>query len=88
MANPKQSFGLKSGEGGELIEALRKQYGVNDFTPPPSHPAWMMYLLQYTDPFMLMLIVAGILSFIAYSLDTTQPINLCTAGGLRVPGCG
>ena len=73
--DPKRSKGLSPGE----VVVRTEKYGKNDFTPPPKHPEWVKYLLHFTDPFMILLIVAGVLCFIAYSLDTTQALNLYSA---------
>lgn len=70
--DPRHSRGLTAAEATKRLE----EFGRNDFTPPPKHSEFVKYLLQFTDPFMIMLIVAGILCFISYSIDTNYPINL------------
>lgn len=105
---PKQSFGLSTQQA---LESLEK-HGPNAFTPPNTQPEWLRFLLQFTDPFMvrvlvffcqlpsnslvraycnfgrqIMLMVAGGLSFLAYGLDTNQPINLCTCLELILVFC-
>lgn len=69
---PKSSAGLTSAEAASRLLT----YGPNAFTTKAGKPEWLKYLLQYTDPFMIMLLLAGVLSLVAYSLDTTQPINM------------
>lgn len=72
LNNPKESSGLTA----EEAEARLKTDGPNQLTPPPETPEILKYLHFYTDPFMLLLLLAGLLSCIAYGLDKTQPINL------------
>ena len=69
---------LKRCKGLTAAEATKRllEFGPNDFTPPPKHSEFVKFLLHFTDPFMVLLIVAGILCFISYSLDTNQAINL------------
>jgi sodium/potassium-transporting ATPase subunit alpha len=71
-ANPKTSAGLTAREAQERL--IRD--GPNALTPPKQQPEWLKYLSMYLDPFMMLLAVAGVLCFIAYALDTTQPLNL------------
>jgi sodium/potassium-transporting ATPase subunit alpha len=72
MLSPKDSGGLTEAEAALRLE----RDGPNVFTQQEGRPAWLKFLLLFTDPFMLLLIIAGILSFIAYAFDTKQPINL------------
>nr|CAI99409.1 P-type ATPase [Pythium aphanidermatum] len=58
------------------IESLRVTYGFNRLTPPPQTPTYILYLRQFLDLFRLLLTAAGILSLIAYSLDTDVSLNL------------
>jgi len=69
---PNLSGGLTSAEAAERL--LRD--GPNELLPPPETPEIIKYLRNYIDPFMVLLELAGILSFIAYGLDESQPINL------------
>jgi sodium/potassium-transporting ATPase subunit alpha len=75
LAKPGSSFGLTSEEALKRLQEI----GRNEFTPPAETPEIVKYLMQFLDPFMLMLIGAGVLSAIAYGLDTNQPINLWLA---------
>eukprot|EP00455_Lapot_gusevi_P047349 TRINITY_DN6382_c0_g1_i9.p1 TRINITY_DN6382_c0_g1~~TRINITY_DN6382_c0_g1_i9.p1 ORF type:complete len:474 (-),score=117.37 TRINITY_DN6382_c0_g1_i9:96-1439(-) len=72
LANPRLSKGLSPGEA----EARVAKYGKNVFTPVQQQSDIVRFLLGFTDPFMVMLLVAGVLSFIAYSLDRSQAINM------------
>lgn len=70
--NPRQSSGLSDKDA---IERLQRD-GLNILTPPKEIPEIFKYFSHYLDPFMLLLILSGVLSCIAYGIDTTQPINL------------
>jgi magnesium-transporting ATPase (P-type) len=70
---PKSSRGLSSAKAAELLLL----HGRNELQPPKEHSELVKYLLQYTDPFMILLIIAGILSAaVAYPADRTEPLNL------------
>ncbi|KXZ52251.1 hypothetical protein GPECTOR_10g882 [Gonium pectorale] len=58
------------------VEESRKKHGENRLTPPKVKPAWMLYLEQYTNFFSLLLIAGGVLCFIAYGIDQSDPSNL------------
>ncbi len=72
VENPRLSKGLSS----EEAERRLQRDGPNQLTPPKDIPEIVKYLLQFTDPFMLLLIFAGVLACIAYALDPSIPINL------------
>jgi Ca2+-transporting ATPase len=40
----------------------RQQYGVNLLTPPEREPLWKKFLDKFTDPLIIILLVAGVLS--------------------------
>jgi hypothetical protein len=70
---PKLSKGLTSAEAATRLA----RDGRNELKPPKEHSEFVKYLLQFTDPFMLLLLAAGILSAaVAYPIDTSQQINL------------
>ena len=62
--NPKDSGGLKPVQAAELL----KKFGPNSLTPPPRTPGWLLFALQFTNLFMILLIVAALLSIIIYVL--------------------
>lgn len=39
-------------------------------------PGWILYLLEYANFFSILLLVGGVLCFISYGLDTSDPSNL------------
>lgn len=45
----------------EVLES-RKKYGVNILTPPEKEPLWKQFLGKFTDPLIIILMIAGILS--------------------------
>ncbi|MBR4840308.1 MAG: cation-translocating P-type ATPase [Paludibacteraceae bacterium] len=45
----------------EVLES-RKKYGVNVLTPPEKEPLWMKFLEKFSDPLIVILLVAGVLS--------------------------
>lgn len=46
------------------VEASRKAHGSNLLTPPPRDPWWKELLEKFTDPLIVILIVAAVISFI------------------------
>ena len=44
------------------VEENRLKYGENTLTPPPRTPAWKLFLAKFTDPLIIILLVAGALS--------------------------
>jgi magnesium-transporting ATPase (P-type) len=40
-------------------------------TPPKGRPEWLKYLLQYADPLIVLLIIAGSFTFVAYGADSS-----------------
>lgn len=46
-----------------------EENGPNKLTPPKDKPEWLKYLLQYTNPLLFLLIIAGILTFVAYAIQ-------------------
>lgn len=45
----------------EVIES-RKKYGANILTPPEKEPLWRQFLEKFSDPLIIILMVAGVLS--------------------------
>ncbi len=44
--------------------------------PQDRIPAWLLYLMQYANFFSILLIIGGILCFVAYALDKSDASNL------------
>jgi sodium/potassium-transporting ATPase subunit alpha len=70
--DPWLSRGLTSDEA---AEALARD-GGNALSPPKSQSDWLLFLRQFTNWFMLLLIAAGVLGLVAFFLDTSVLINL------------
>lgn len=45
----------------EVIDS-RRQHGANLLTPPEKEPLWRQYLAKFTDPLIVILLIAGLLS--------------------------
>ncbi len=58
MQQKKHNIGLTSAE---VLES-RKKYGVNILTPPEKEPLWKQFLEKFTDPLIIILMIAGVLS--------------------------
>ena len=46
----------------EQVLHNRQQYGVNVLTPPEREPLWKKFLGKFSDPLIIILLVAGVLS--------------------------
>ena len=58
MQQKKHYIGLTDAE---LLKS-RKMYGVNILTPPEREPLWKQFLEKFTDPLIIILMIAGVLS--------------------------
>lgn len=58
MQQKKNYIGLTDAE---VLES-RKKYGVNILTPPEKEPLWKQFLEKFTDPLIIILMIAGVLS--------------------------
>lgn len=58
MQQKKHYIGLTDAE----VLKSRKMYGVNILTPPEREPLWKQFLEKFTDPLIIILMIAGILS--------------------------
>jgi Ca2+-transporting ATPase len=54
----------------------RTRFGANVLPPLPTPPAWKKFLLQFRDLFAVLLLVAAVISFVAYILDDYNPYDL------------
>lgn len=63
--------GLSSAE----VEASRAKYGSNQLTPPSRDPWWVQLLEKFTDPLIVILIVAAAISFIPVIIADHSPIE-------------
>jgi hypothetical protein len=51
------------------VKELQQKHGLNRLTPPKEKPEIIKFLLQFTNPLMALLLVAGGLTFMAYGLQ-------------------
>jgi hypothetical protein len=51
------------------------KFGPNCLTPPPMMPAWLKFLLQFTNFFAMLLLAGGTLCFIGYGIDSSKTRN-------------
>ena len=58
MQQKKHYIGLTDAE----VLKSRKRYGVNILTPPEKEPLWKQFLEKFTDPLIIILMIAGVLS--------------------------
>ncbi len=63
--------GLSSAE----VEASREKYGSNQLTPPSRDPWWVQLLEKFTDPLIVILMVAAVISFIPVIIADHSPIE-------------
>ena len=44
------------------VQASRREHGVNILTPPEKDPLWKRFLEKFSDPLIIILLIAGVLS--------------------------
>lgn len=52
------------------------QEGPNALSPPARVPLWLLFLVQFTNLFMVLLMSAGVLCFILFAIKPSDPTNL------------
>lgn len=72
LDKPQDGPGLTTEEAAERLT----RDGANILTPPKQVPGIVKFLEGFTNVFMILLMVAGALSIIAWALDQTVTINL------------
>ncbi|KAF1319924.1 putative hydrolase, partial [Globisporangium splendens] len=70
---------LSQGVSSARIPMIRQECGFNRLSPPERTPDYILFLRQFLDWFMILLNLAGLLSLIAYLLDTSVSLNLYLA---------
>lgn len=80
MQQKKHYIGLTDAE---VLES-RKKYGVNILTPPEKEPLWKQFLEKFTDPLIIILMIAGVLSieFHFTSISGSMKVLLCSLNPL------
>jgi len=69
---PQNSKGLAS----SLASDLLKEFGLNVLTPPPKIPLWLLFLLQFTNLLMILLIIVAAICIILFLTDMSNYANL------------
>lgn len=77
-ANLQASGGLTA----EQVAQAKARFGPNALTPPAEKPEWLKFLLQFTNPLMVLLIIAGGLLFMAYGIQVSVKHSALSVGGL------
>lgn len=77
-ASPSKSLGLTSAEAAALLA----QHGPNRLTPPKGVPEWYKFVICFTDPFMVALLVAGGFCFVAYGVGNLNDRTNAILGGV------
>ena len=72
LSDVKNSRGLTAAAAKKTLE----EQGPNVLTPPPRTPGWLLFLIQFTNLFMVLLQVVAILSFVLYGIQPNEPSNL------------
>lgn len=60
---------IHKGLSAEEVELSRKTHGSNQLTPPEHDPWWVQLLEKFTDPLIVILMVAAVISFIPVIFD-------------------
>ena len=63
LEDARKSGGLKPNHAETLLST-----GKNALTPPPRTPGWIIFLMQFTNLFMILLLTAALLSIVIYCL--------------------
>ena len=76
LGNEMEKIYLQNGLSKEEVEMRQRTYGPNALPEPKKTPAVLKYLLEISSVFSILLWIAAILSFIAYSLNTDDLSNM------------
>jgi magnesium-transporting ATPase (P-type) len=71
-ANPQNSKGLTTSQANDVL----KEFGLNVLTPPPKVPLWLLFLLQFTNVLMVLLMVVAAICIILFIVEPTNYANL------------
>lgn len=70
---------IQRGLTSEEAAARLKRYGPNELTKQAAISEWLRLLKKFADPFMVLLEIASLLSFILYGIKTENRSNLYVA---------
>src|SRR5215216_6584552 len=62
------------GLSAEEVRARLERYGRNELPAEPPTPVWRRFLAQFQDPLTLLLLVATVVSFIAWTFERDTPV--------------
>jgi sodium/potassium-transporting ATPase subunit alpha len=68
-SDPSKSKGLPAKKAEELLA----EYGANVLTPPPKVPLWMIFLLQFANLLMVLLMITAILCIVLFFVTWVWP---------------
>ena len=69
--HPDNSRGLSQAD----VPALQARWGRNAMTPPKQTPELLKLLLQFTNPLLLMLMLACSLTFLVYGIQSPRDVE-------------
>ncbi len=72
LQHMKESQGLTTERSVTLLE----EFGPNVLTPPPKVPLWLLFLLQFTNLLIVLLMITACLTLILYGVRPSNPTNL------------
>ncbi len=73
-----QKLGVDPAQGLNVTEAQQRleQYGPNKMAEPPKEPGWKAFLRQYKDYMQIILVIAGVISYIVVGDEATAVLLL------------
>lgn len=69
---PQNSRGLTQNQAADIM----KEFGLNVLTPPPKVPLWLLFLLQFTNILIMMLMMVAAICIALFISDTSNYDNL------------
>lgn len=78
--DPERSVGLDA----SMVCHLQAKHGLNEIHAPPSTPLWLLFIYQFGNLFMVLLLVAAFLCFCLWLYNPSDSSNLFLAGFLLV----
>ena len=73
--HPEKSSGLDP----SVAEAILQRDGPNSLTPPPRTPLWLLFLMQFANMFMILLLLASAMCLLTYIVYPDDMSNLWLA---------
>ncbi|HPI73276.1 MAG TPA: HAD-IC family P-type ATPase, partial [bacterium] len=64
----------KAGLSSEQTSKRLERFGANELPQPPSEPKWKKFLAQFKDPLTVLLLIATVISFIAWMIERDSVI--------------